>query len=47
MGDETLDGMPVKRYVIDGDVVVQIDLTGINSNTPVTLPGACDKPISL
>jgi hypothetical protein len=104
VGDETLDGMPVKHYVIDGesfvaaaqgsadpkvssfaqslltatdadlyvaaddgfpvayrggfggtfepldfdgDLTVQIDLTGINSDTPVTLPKACDKPISL
>lgn len=104
MGDETLDGMPVKRYTIDGDtfvdaaqgssdptvsdfaqslvraedadlyvaadggypvayrgsfggtfeplefeggLTVQIELTGINSNTPVILPAACDNPISL
>jgi len=31
----------------DGDFTVQVDLTGINNNTPVTLPAACDKPISL
>ena len=31
---------------MEGDVTVQIDLTGINNNTPVTLPGACDNPIS-
>jgi hypothetical protein len=30
----------------DGDVAVQIDLTGINTSTPVTLPSACDHPIS-
>ena len=104
VGDETLDGMPVKRYTIDGDafvdaaqgssdptvsdfaqslvsaedadlyvaadggypvayrggfggsfeplefegdLTVQIELTGINSNTPVILPAACDNPISL
>ena len=104
VGDETLDGMPVKQYVIDGDsfvaaaqgssdptvsdfaqslvsaedadlyvaadggypvayrggfggtfeplefegdLTVQIELTGINSNTPVILPAACDNPISL
>ena len=103
-GDEILDGMPVKQYVIDGDaflaaaqessdpnvslfaesllsaedadlyvaadggypvayrggfggtfeplefegdLTVQIELTGINSNTPVILPAACDNPISL
>ena len=104
VGDETLDGMPVKRYVIDGDafvaaaqgssdpnvsrfaqslltaedadlyvaadggypvayrggfggafeplefdgdLTVQIEVTGINSDSPVNVPGACDKPISL
>jgi hypothetical protein len=31
---------------LDGDFDVQIDLTGIDTNTPVTLPGACDHPIS-
>jgi len=30
----------------DGNMTVQIDVTGINENTPVTLPGACDNPIS-
>jgi hypothetical protein len=30
----------------DGDLVVDIRLTGINGNTPVTLPGACDHPVS-
>jgi hypothetical protein len=30
----------------DGDLTVQIDVTGINDNTPVTLPGACDHPVS-
>jgi hypothetical protein len=104
IGDETLDGMPVKRYIIDGDffldaaqasgnanvsnfaqslhtvedadlyvaedggypvayrggfggtfeplefdgdLTVQIELTGINNNSPVILPRACDRPISL
>ncbi len=104
VGDETLDGMPVQRYVIDGDsfvvaaqessdpnvslfaqslrtatdadlyvaadggypvayrgsfggtfeplefdgeLAVEIEVTGINSDTPVNLPKACDKPISL
>jgi hypothetical protein len=104
VGDETLDGMAVKHYVIDGDaflaaaqgsadpnvrsfaqslrtatdadlfvaadggypvayrggfsgtfeplsfdgdLTLQIDLTGIDTDTPVTLPGACDHPISL
>jgi hypothetical protein len=104
VGDETLDGMPVKRYVIDGDtfvaaaqgsgdpnvsrfaqslltaedadlyvaadggypvayrgsfggtfeplefdgdLTVQIEVTGINSDSPVNVPGSCDKPISL
>lgn len=103
VGDETLDGMAVKHYLIDGDtflaaakassdptvstfaqsltsatdadlyvaadtgypveyrggfggtfeplkfdgnMTVQIDVTGINDNTPVTLPGACDHPVS-
>ena len=30
----------------DGDFDVQIDLTGVNANTPINLPGACDNPIS-
>ena len=30
----------------DGDLAVDIRLTGLNSNTPVTLPGACDHPVS-
>jgi len=104
VGDETLDGMAVKQYVIDGDsfvaaaqgssdpnvslfaqslltatdadlyvaadggypvayrggfsgtfeplefdgdLTVEVDVNGINSNTPVILPEACDKPISL
>ncbi len=104
VGDETLDGMPVKQYVIDGDsfmaaaqqssdpnvslfaqslrtatdadlyvsadggypvayrggfggtfeplefdgdLTLEVEVNGINSDTPVTLPEACDKPISL
>ncbi len=103
IGDETLNGMPVKHYVInaqaflaaaqkssnpklnafskalwsaddadlyldakggypvafsgsysgtykplkfEGDFAVQIQLTGVNTNTPVKLPSACNKPIS-
>jgi hypothetical protein len=30
----------------DGDFSVQIDLTGVNQNTPVRLPSACNNPIS-
>ena len=30
----------------EGDFDVQIELTGINQNTPVTLPASCNKPIS-
>jgi hypothetical protein len=30
----------------DGDFSVQIDLTGVNTNTPVNLPPACNNPIS-
>jgi hypothetical protein len=30
----------------DGDFSVQIDLTGVNENTPVSLPKACNNPIS-
>ena len=30
----------------DGDFSVQIELTGVNENTPVSLPSACDNPIS-
>lgn len=29
----------------DGNLTVAIDVTGINDNTPVTLPGACDHPV--
>jgi hypothetical protein len=30
----------------EGDFDVQIELTGVNTNTPVNLPAACNKPIS-
>ena len=30
----------------EGDFAVQIDLTGVNTNPPVSLPASCDKPIS-
>jgi|GEM_PF-1674285 len=30
----------------DGDFSVQIDLTDVNANTPVSLPKACNNPIS-
>ena len=30
----------------EGDFCVDIELTGINQNTPVKLPAACDNPIS-
>ncbi len=30
----------------DGDFSVQIDLTDVNTNTPVSLPQSCNKPIS-
>ena len=30
----------------EGDFGVQIELTGVNTNTPVTLPASCNKPIS-
>ena len=30
----------------EGDLTVQIDLTGVNGETEVTLPGACDHPVS-
>lgn len=29
----------------EGDFTVQVDLTGVNTNTPVTLPSACNNPI--
>jgi hypothetical protein len=29
-----------------GDFDVQIELTGINTNTPVNLPASCNKPIT-
>jgi len=30
----------------EGDFTVQTQLTGVNTNTPVNLPAACNKPIS-
>jgi hypothetical protein len=30
----------------EGDFDVQIELTGINTNTSVELPASCNKPIS-
>jgi hypothetical protein len=30
---------------LSGDFGVQIDLVGVNNNTPIELPGACDHPI--
>ncbi len=30
---------------LDGDFSVQVDLTGVNTNTPVTLPGSCKVAI--
>ncbi len=30
----------------EGDFDVQIELTGVNTNTPVNLPNSCSKPIS-
>jgi len=30
----------------EGDFAVQIDLTGVNTNPPVSLPSSCDNPIS-
>ena len=36
----------ILRLKFEGDLTVQIDLTGINSATEVTLPGACDHPVS-
>jgi hypothetical protein len=104
VGDETLDGMPVRHYVIDGgtflaaagassdpavatfaqslseaadadlyvaadsgypvsyrggfsgsyaplgldgDFGVAVDVTGVNTDPTITLPGACDRPISM
>jgi len=35
-----------KPLKFDGDYTVQIELTGINKNTPITLPQSCDNPIS-
>jgi hypothetical protein len=29
----------------EGNLTVAIDVTGIDNNTPVTLPGACDHPV--
>ena len=31
---------------VEGDFDVQIELTGVNTNTPVVLPASCNKPIS-
>ena len=30
----------------EGDFDVQIELTGVNTNTPIELPASCNKPIS-
>lgn len=30
----------------EGDFAVDIELTGVNTNTPVSLPASCNKPIS-
>ena len=30
----------------EGDFSVQIELTGVNANTPVDLPASCANPIS-
>lgn len=30
----------------EGDFAVDIELTGVNTNTPVNLPASCNKPIS-
>ena len=30
----------------EGDFDIQIQLTGVNTNTPVELPVSCNKPIS-
>ena len=30
----------------EGDFDVQVQLTGVNTNPPVNLPAACNKPIS-
>ena len=30
----------------EGDFNVQVELTGVNTNTPVNLPASCNKPIS-
>lgn len=32
---------------LEGDFDVAIDLTGVNTDTTVTLPGSCDRPISM
>ena len=32
---------------LDGDFAIDIELTGVNTDTPVTLPAACDRPIAL
>ena len=39
-------GRAFEPLKFDGDLTVQIDLTGINTNTPVVLPDSCDHPIS-
>jgi hypothetical protein len=30
----------------DGDLTVAVDVTSLNANTPVDVPGACDHPVS-
>ena len=53
---DTESGYPVAFYgsysgayeplQFEGDFDVQIELTGVNTNTPVNLPSSCDNPIS-
>jgi hypothetical protein len=39
-------GGTFEPLMFDGDLTVQIDVTGMDKNTAVTLPGACDHPVS-
>jgi hypothetical protein len=37
---------PYEPLKFEGDFDVQVELTGINTNTPVNLPASCNRPIS-
>jgi len=40
-------GGAYEPLMFQGNFDVQIELTGVNTNTPVVLPASCNKPISM